>query len=290
MFGIIGHAAIDIIRRGSRVLRSPGGAPTYCSFYLKQINIEVVPISIVGIDFNDYLMEYASRGINTSKIRIDNTHTTSYEITYLDDSHRKLRLVARCRDFTREDLDDLPNVVAVNPIAGEISLDVLNYVRSRVNFLGVDIQGFTRMFDSEGYVKTVMNLNNVALILRNADIIKISIDDTQIEGIQTLADRHRDKVIVISMGAQGSMMIHNGKVLRLSTSGIVDAKDPTGAGDVLTCMMTYLLSKGEDLVWSFIYSNAVAAAKTISEGPYGSISRELLESIMSRLYLRLVKS
>lgn len=95
------------------------------------------------------------------------------------------------------------------------------------------------------------------------------------------------------MGADGSVLLHNGHKLRISANGIVSVRDPpTGAGDVMTCALTYMLSRGgEDLEWSFIFSNAAAIAKTMGEGPYGGvIGNDIISDIANRLFSRLIKT
>ena len=290
MLGIIGHAAIDIIRRGSTARKSPGGAPTYCSFYLKQLGIEPLPITLVGSDFSNYLNDYRVRGIVTDRIKVLNDcSSTSYEITYYDTT-RRLRLLARCRDFAIHDLYDLPDTVAVNPIAREVSLDVMRHIRGVTRFVGVDLQGFTRVFDENNYVSVKTSINDIARIMKYANVIKASIDDAPIDEFSTIVNKYSDKVVVLTMGANGSILMHNGHKLRVFTDGIVDVKDPTGAGDVLTCTLTYMLSRGEDLEWSFIFSNAVAVAKTMGEGPYGVINNNVVDEIANKLFSRLIRA
>ncbi|GAB6944826.1 PfkB family carbohydrate kinase [Vulcanisaeta sp. JCM 14467] len=290
MLGIIGHTAIDIIRRGSTVRRSPGGAPTYCSFYLKQLGIEPLPITLVGSDFNNYLNDYRVRGIVTDRIKVLNDcDSTSYEITYYDTT-RRLRLLARCRNFAIHDLYDLPDTVAVNPIAREVSLDVMRHIRGVTRFVGVDLQGFTRVFDENNYVDVRININDVVELMRYADVIKASVDDVSMDEFNAIISKYPDKIVVLTMGANGSILMHNGRKFHVSTDGIVNAKDPTGAGDVLTCALTYMLGRGEDLEWSFIFSNAVAVAKTMGEGPYGVINNGVVDEIANKLFSRLTRA
>ncbi|WP_243666490.1 hypothetical protein [Vulcanisaeta sp. JCM 16159] len=182
MLGVIGHASIDIIRRGSLIRKSPGGAPTYCSFYLSQLGINLLPITLVGKDFNEYLVDYKERGIITDRVKVLNScNSTSYEITYYDNT-RKLRLLHKCSDFSRNDLHDLPDTVVVNPIAREIDLDTLQYIKEGVEFVGVDLQGFTRVFDEHNYVSSSISIKDVIKIIEHADVIKASIDDVPMDG------------------------------------------------------------------------------------------------------------
>ncbi len=58
----------------------------------------------------------------------------------------------------------------------------------------------------------------------------------------------------------------------------------------MTCMITHMLSSGEDPLWSFIYSNATAVAKTMGDGPYGTISRAQINEIADVLASRIIKS
>lgn len=295
MLGIVGHAAIDIIRNGAVSRKSPGGAPTYCSFYLRQLGIDLLPISVVGRDFSDYITEYTRRGIPVDRISVsDVCGTTSYEITYYEDGTRKLRLLSRCRDLMLDDLRNLPGVVVVNPIAREVSLESLDYIRSNADFVGVDIQGFIRIFDKDNYVITAVDVDILTKIIETSDVIKMSIDDLQTSDVGTLVNslvrRFPSKSIILSMGARGSLMLHNGHRFQVSTDNVIRARDPTGAGDVLTCMITYMLSNGEDPAWSFIYSNAAAMAKTMGDGPYGIISRAQVNEIADVLASRLIRS
>ncbi|BDR91363.1 PfkB family carbohydrate kinase [Vulcanisaeta souniana] len=295
MLGIVGHAAIDIIKRGAVLRKSPGGAPTYCSFYLRQLGVDLLPISVVGRDFSEYIMEYARRNIPVDRICVsDGCGTTSYEITYYNDSSRKLRLLSRCRDFVLDDLRNLPGVVVVNPIAREVSLEVLEYIRSNTEFVGVDIQGFIRVFNKDNYVSTAANTDALTKIIKVSDVIKMSIDDLQMPDVNilvnSLARQFPSKAIILSMGARGSLMLHNGHKFQVSTDSVVHVRDPTGAGDVLTCMITHMLSSGEDPLWSFIYSNATAVAKTMGDGPYGTISRAQINEIADVLASRIIKS
>ncbi|WP_243680992.1 hypothetical protein [Vulcanisaeta souniana] len=55
-------------------------------------------------------------------------------------------------------------------------------------------------------------------------------------------------------------------------------------------MITHMLSSGEDPLWSFIYSNATAVAKTMGDGPYGTISRAQINEIADVLASRIIKS
>lgn len=287
MLGVIGHAAIDLITRNNKQYQSPGGPPTYCSFYLRQVDINVIPTSVVGFDFEDYLKEYINRKIDISNIIIDeNCRTTSYEITYIDGGRRKMRLLARCRNISINDIKSLPKIVVVNPIAREISLDVLTYIKNNVEFLGIDVQGFTRDFLKDGLVINKVSLNELLPVINAADVIKIGIDDVSRLSINELM-RFKDKFVVISKGPEGAVLIHDGRSYDLNVNGLVNAVDPTGAGDVLTCSLTYLLGKGEDILWSFTYANALSLIKTLGEGPYGIVDKEFLNDLIETLRSRI---
>ncbi len=61
---VIGHISIDKIvdPPNGNIIMSAGGAPTYCGFYLSQLDVHITPISVVGPDF-DGLGHYKERGI-----------------------------------------------------------------------------------------------------------------------------------------------------------------------------------------------------------------------------------
>ncbi|WP_069808008.1 PfkB family carbohydrate kinase [Vulcanisaeta thermophila] len=287
MLGVLGHAAIDLIIRGGKKSKFPGGPPTYCSFYLSQVGIEVIPISVVGNDFEIYINDYMNRGVDVSGIVIDSAcKTTSYEITYMDNGRRRLRLLSRCRDITIGDIKSLPRTTVINPIAREVKPELLMYVRDNADFLGIDVQGFTRDFDGDGFVISRATTRDLAPLVGIADVIKVSVDDLSHLGMEDLL-RFRGKFIVVSRGPGGSILIHDGVAYDLRVDGLVSAVDPTGAGDVLTCSLTYLLSRGEDPLWSFAYANALSLLKTLGEGPYGVVDREMLDRLVDTLLSRI---
>jgi len=274
VLGVIGHASVDTIHRFDLSLKAPGGSPTYCGFYLTQVGIEVKTMGVVGYDF-EYMEDYERRGLDLTVDPL--CRTTRFEWIYDEYGSRRGRLLTRCRDMTISDVAAAPRVVTVDPIVNEISLELISEIRERADYLGVDVQGFVRGFLEDGTVITA-NRGVINHLLAVADLVKASDDEI----INDVDPRPRG-TLVITMGHRGAFLISD---MRLRFRGFRDPRirDPTGAGDVVVCTMTYLLSKGEDLRWSFAYSNALAILKSMNNGPYGIINKELLEEIIERIY------
>jgi fructose-1-phosphate kinase PfkB-like protein len=83
------------------------------------------------------------------------------------------------------------------------------------------------------------------------------------------------------MGPRGALLLGEKSLVFRGIRARV--RDTTGAGDIVTCTMTYMLGKGEDLRWSFAYANALAIARSMGDGPYGSIQQDVLNELVERI-------
>lgn len=201
---VIGHISIDKIvdPPNGNIIMSAGGAPTYCGFYLSQLDVHITPISVVGPDF-DGLGHYKERGLSIDGIRVEPTcRTTSYELKYRrDGGGRELRLASKCRDLEADDVNGIRGGTAVvNPIAGEVSLDLLKLIRGSSDFMAIDAQGFSRKFDSNGNVSVSLDHMTLDSLLINGDLLKLSIDD--VDDLDLVKLSRNNKYVLVTMGSK----------------------------------------------------------------------------------------
>ncbi|MGC8596294.1 MAG: PfkB family carbohydrate kinase [Thermocladium sp.] len=267
---VIGHISMDrIIDAEDNITISIGGAPTYCGFYLTQLGLRVEPVSVVGGDFSR-INEYIEREIPINWIRVEpSCNTTSYELRYRPDGSRKLRLLSKCRDLTVDDVNAVRGIAVLNPIAGEVSLELMRRIRGSVDFLAIDAQGFTRRFDADGNVYNKLDDYTLNSMLEAGNMIKLSSEDAEKLDVDKLS--RDDRYILVTAGSKLGFLLHNGKRYVFKSIPTINAIDPTGAGDVAGCMLAWHLSKGEDIKWSLARAMAMSMEKVRHLGPHGVI-------------------
>lgn len=262
---IVGHIAIDYIRRNKLDLIRLGGPPTYCGATLKVLETAVGMITWVGYDFpGEYKKRLIEVGFGESEIRFCTYPTTRFQIIY-HDSERTLRLLAKCRDITLDDINRrAENFLIISPIAGEISESVLTKLNAKQ--IAVDAQGFLRKIEPSGLVRISFNKAFIQS-LDKVFMLKLSLEESTViaeSPFQVLRLLHRVPIVAITMGARGSIIRHDNHVYLIPPLKPTKIVDSTGAGDVFLAAAFSQLIKDRDVRWTFAL--ATAAAATSIEG------------------------
>ncbi len=245
MFDIVsvGHFSIDSIFLPDRprpfvVL---GGSVVYVSFAARRLDARVAVISKVGSDFpSAYLWWLRQEVVDTSGVaKVENAKTTRFELKYNNDlSDRSLLLKSKAPPITVEDLPNSLKAKAIHiaPIAGEISYEVAEKLKSCADILSLDPQGLVRNFDADGNV-TLGPLTDKR-ILGLVNIYKSSL--TEIEAVtgQSNLDSaikaihdYGVEAVIVTLGMNGAVFSVEGKVYNIPAFKPEKVIDPTGAGD-----------------------------------------------------------
>jgi len=276
---VIGHMTIDELEFPEVSRISPGGPPTFCSTYLRQVGFMVKPISVVGADFKPAFRLYEEFGVDLRRVKVDDScKTTRFRIRYSGDMGRTLWLINRCRDIRSEDLVIDEDAVVINPVAGEVSWGLVESIRGEVKLMAIDLQGFTRRFMEDGLVLNSGDRGIVELALRYADVVKVSAEEVNQSPVNP-----GDKVLVVSMGGKLAKMYTGGRVYWFDGTVRVDTVDPTGAGDVLVCSLAGYLKMGLNPVDAFIRAVALSTVRVTVNGPFGRVDPWLLDYVTSEL-------
>ena len=247
---IAGHAVIDeIIDSESQHLprKELGGALCYSALCLKSLGYETEIVTRVGGDFPREYCRYllSEAGIDIEEWRIKDAKSTSYRID-LSGEERRLWLVSRCNDLTFGDFKrafdevsrELPKVLILNPVAGEVSLKLLKRVSKEFERVFVDSQGFTRLFDEKtGEVSMKTGLDVSALA--GVDVLKADLRElcswTGMKDKQSAVDQLStfvDNLLVTS--GSGVVELYRNGLLSFRTKPLkVEVRDTTGAGDIM---------------------------------------------------------
>ncbi|ASJ01882.1 carbohydrate kinase [Thermococcus profundus] len=136
---VVGHVVRDIVRKGGRTFERLGGGAYYSALALSRFcDVEILT------SFSELPESWLSELESIGKLRLVPAEgTTTYELTYLDGNRRKLRLLERASP-----IESLPggsyDAVLINPVAGEVSSELVRRAVKRFPSVAADLQGFIR--------------------------------------------------------------------------------------------------------------------------------------------------
>jgi sugar/nucleoside kinase (ribokinase family) len=276
---VVGHLCIDTIMLPSRTqpFRVLGGAATYTSFVAKHLCASPAVISKVGEDFPQaYLWWLQQEGININAVKIvPNEQSTSFQLQYSSDlAERILTLKGETSQITIEDLPSNFHSKAIHiaPIAGEVSYEIAEHLKSCTDVLSIDPQGLLRSFDDTG--KVVAKDSADKKILELIKVYKSSIGEITLLTGQTELNRAIKEVhdlgvetVIVTMGAKGALLSTQGTQYNVPACQSEVLVDPTGAGDVfIGGFLTELIQKKEPF-WCACVGSAAASLVVEGLGP-----------------------
>jgi sugar/nucleoside kinase (ribokinase family) len=254
-----------------------GGSATYVSLTSARLGAKVAAVSKIGGDFPAaYEWWMREEGVDLSSlVRVEDARTTRYELRYSDDlSDRILILKNRAPPITVEDVPHAlkTRVVHVAPVAGEISFEVAESLRSCAEILSLDAQGFVRCFDQNGSVSVEPLADKRVLPL--VDIYKSSFREAEAvtgqseiaSAIKTLHDLGV-KIVIVTLGASGATVSVEGALHNVPAYKPGKLVDPTGAGDAFIGGFLAEYVRGEDCAWCACTGSAAASVAVEGIGP-----------------------
>ncbi len=281
MFDIVsvGHFSIDSIFLPDR--RTPfvvlGGSTAYVSLAARRLESRVAAISKVGGDFPEaYRWWLDQEGVNLSGLKkVETASTTRFELKYSADlAERTLHLKSKAPPI---DADDLPNplkafAIHVAPIAGEVTYEIVEKLKSHADVLSLDPQGLVRRFDESGNI----SLGSLAdsRILDLVNVYKSSQSEIQVVTGQTdlvsaveSIHNHGVKIVIVTLGSKGALLSVEGT--RYDVPACVPAKlvDPTGAGDAFISGFLSEYVNGENILRCTCVGAATASFVVEGIGP-----------------------
>jgi len=264
LYVVVGNFTVDHVDGAKR----PGGPGYYSSIALALLGAKVYVLGYAGQDYpRDVLEEIRKLGVDLSLVSMDSP-TTIFVLEYLDLQTRVLKLLSRSPKIKIEEgYRVLGNVEVsiVSPVAGEISLEDLGYIRKKTRILVVDVQGFIRVIESDGQVYHKWNhglLDELGIV----DIIHVeegeanSISKEPIEAAIKLSEY--TNIVALTMGPRGSIIAYDGVAYHIGVPKIYHG-DETGAGDVYTAVLSYYYSKGYKPEEAARYATIAAGLKVL---------------------------
>ncbi|MEM4280924.1 MAG: PfkB family carbohydrate kinase [Candidatus Caldarchaeum sp.] len=243
----MGGLTIDITHGKTRII---GGPPWYAGTAVHASKAYAMLYSAVGGDFPaDFLKKLAEAGLDASNvIKVEDASTYVFEPVFKDGA-RVLRLVSQGPPLPQHILENVDTeAVIVSPVFKEVGKEHVMQLRSRTEVLSVDLQGFLRQLDNNGYIF----LRGLPLdeIFREADVIHCSAEEAvALTGRENVLDA---ATALAKLGAKICLVgFEDGLLLTgphiLSLIEVVEpviTNETTGAGDILTGAFTTLFAAG----------------------------------------------
>lgn len=281
MFDIVsvGHFSIDSIFLPSRqtAFIVLGGSVAYVSFAARRLDARVSVISRVGADFPAaYKWWLQQEGVDLSGLAdVQNELTTRFELRYDNDlSNRSLCSKNRLSPIR---VEDLPNplkakIIHLAPIAGEITHEVAEKLRSCTEVMSLDPQGLIRSFDENGNVTLEQPTDR--RILGLIDVFKSTPKEIQtltgLSDVDSAIEAVRSQgvsIVIVTLGAEGAVVSVEDTIHRVSAYKPEKLVDPTGAGDAFVGAFLAEYARGESCAWCSHVGSAAASLVVEGIGP-----------------------
>jgi sugar/nucleoside kinase (ribokinase family) len=278
---VAGHIVIDeIIDKIGQVTprRALGGAPSYSSIALSSLGYNPEIITHIGEDFPlDFfrLLEEKTR-IDIRKWVSPGFMTTSYRIDRSGE-HRRLWLTAKCRELTFDDFKPFitettsTKALVLNPVAGEISLSLLERVSKEFDHVFIDSQGFVRRFDKrtgEVGMRSGLDISALAGVdFMKADLEELSAWTGTSSKESAIRQLSRFVGIILLTSGPGAVELYESGESKLKAVPFkVQASDTTGAGDIMLSSFAARYNERGDIKDALSFA---VAASTLSVRNYG---------------------
>jgi len=207
--------------------------------------------------------------------KVENAQTTRFELKYSGDlSDRILQLKNRAPPISVQDLPNSLKAKAIHiaPIAGEISFEIVEKLRSCADVLSLDPQGLVRIFDENGNVTTGELTDK--RILGLVDIYKSSLKEIQavtglsdIDSAVKAVHEQGVKIVIVTLKADGAAVSVEDTIHRVPAYKPEKIIDPTGAGDAFIGSFLAEYVNGEDCSWCSYVGSAAASLVIEAIGP-----------------------
>ena len=218
--------------------RKAGGAPFNVACALNKFGAEVKFVGSVGDDLiGRFLIKYASDlGMDTTYIHQNTDRNTTLAFVELNEEgdrdfcfYRK-NTADYCMPEVTDQLIKSADIVCIGSLmladkkCVEYALDIIDRAHSMGKTVAFDVNYRTDIYrDKDSAVKTYKK------ILSKADIVKFSEDEVE-TFTEEYVDGLCDKLVLITLGKEGSEWRYNGKRGQVPTI-TVKPVDTTGAGD-----------------------------------------------------------
>ncbi|MHA2357956.1 MAG: PfkB family carbohydrate kinase [Candidatus Heimdallarchaeaceae archaeon] len=266
-----------------------GGPASYASMVIPLLPIKAQCITSVGEDFPEGYRLYLSTVKNYSFLISTSKRTTRF----LHEIYKDRRIL-----YLHEQANPLDNLLIMqdggracllSPVFKEISKFSVEWAIDNHNWVGVDVQGFSREKDESGKIYANFKRDFFSFVTNSVNFVKYSLNEaknfTKKDSYPDILNKlPHNNVQIVTMGNKGLLYSDHGQFYKL-TAPVQEVTDPTGAGDVMIAGFLTKFIETEELDLALAFGMALAAEKvtfseikTLTNKDYISIAEGILET------------
>jgi sugar/nucleoside kinase (ribokinase family) len=251
---IFSHCTIDEIKINDDLYERPGGPACYCGLAAREMGFDVELVTKFGSDYT------FSDQLHQNKIKFQNIpsqkSTTRFRLE-INDTDRTLWIKNMCDkiEYTKTNADG----ILISPVFDEISLEVLEKLKSDANLVALDPQGFLRRAGPDG----VVSFERTNLDLSNIDVLKSDPSEvnnlTGLEGLEGAKLLHKKIDHVLYTNKRDVSLFYKNKQYSITLPNM-DIFDTSGVGDIFTATYCCTMLKEKDALWALSFAGGAAQA------------------------------
>jgi len=288
---IIGHLAKDIIEIDGLSYTSLGGAVYYGGIAGSHMGLKIVIITRLKEDDFSLLEVFKKNGIKCFAYPSEETSGLKNIYTSKNMEFRKYQLLGFAGLFKKEEIPEFNSppkfFIIGNIIAGEIDLELLEYIKLKFNNICLDIQGFIRMKNNGKVFYSALTKKEKKEIISNVCVLKL--DQTEAE-ILTEHQNINQAVKELAKFGPNEILVTHEKGISVYTSNNIftfpwknkSSVGRTGRGD--TAFISYLGSRiSKEPEDSLKFAAALTSLKLELPGPF-NLPLYQVESLIKEKY------
>ncbi|HEX9092124.1 MAG TPA: PfkB family carbohydrate kinase [Anaerolineales bacterium] len=268
----IGNYTKDTIISPNGVKYVDGGAMNYAAHAASRLGLKVAVVTRLAKEDQRVVDRFNSQHIDCFVTYTPASTCMKLEYPTLNPDLRTLSVASTAGSIHAQDLASLYAKAAVigSSLCGEVGLDVIQHLKEKNVFLGVDMQGFVRVLRAQKLEYEPWD--DMAATLSYVDVLKS--DAVEAEHLTGEADIFRAAQIFSLMGPKEVVLTHKDGVLLLSDGEFYQAgfypnnlNGRSGRGD--TCIGSYMaMRKSLNPPAALIWAAAVTSLKMEKLGPF----------------------
>lgn len=251
---VFSHCTIDEIKINDDLYERPGGPACYCGLAAREMGFDVELVTKFGADYT------FSDQLHQNKIKFQNIPsqkpTTRFRLE-INDTDRTLWIKNICDkiEYTKTNADG----ILISPVFNEISLDVLEKLKSDANLVALDPQGFLRRAGPDGMI----SFERTNLDLSNIDVLKSDPSEvnnlTGLEGLEGAKLLHKKIDHILYTNKRDVSLFYKNKQYSITLPNM-DIFDTSGVGDIFTATYCCTMLKEKDALWALSFAGGAAQA------------------------------
>ncbi|MFX1377171.1 MAG: PfkB family carbohydrate kinase [Promethearchaeota archaeon] len=288
---ILGHLAKDIIEVDGKSYTSLGGAVYYGGIAGSHMGLKISIITRLKKEDFPVLEIFKKHGVNYYSYPSEETSGLKNIYSSKNMEFRDYKPLGFAGVFRKEDIDERlnPKFFVIAPIiAGEVNLDLLEYLKNRYpRNLCLDIQGFLRFRDDTKVFYSSLSNKERRKIISNINVLKL--DQTEAEILTNQKKISTTAKELIQIGPKEVLITHEDGISVFTSSESyhfpwrnISSKGRTGRGD--TAFISYLGSRiNNNPKESLKFSAALTSLKLEAPGPF-NLPLYQVESLIKEQY------